>query len=331
MPQEMPRREFLKGSLLATAGGAMALSAAGGAETKPAAGSKPVEAPKSRQKLSDCPRGKIGKLEISRLIMGSNLITYYVHARDLRFVNNLTRKYNTEGKILETLAMAESHGINTIMTQADGTYIDILKTYRDKEGGKLQWVITPPGISSDADGDREKIHMLAMEGVSAMYIHGNHGDPLCEAGKKDWIARTLESIRMNDIPAGIAGHDLNVVKYCEENKLEPDFYVKTFHHHKYPTGPKPDQLTKPYAEIPGYWCKSPQDTIDTMKNVKKPWIAFKVMAAGAIPPASAFKFAYENGADFVLAGMFDFEIAEDVKLATEAAAAAAKRARPWCG
>ena len=66
-----------------------------------------------------------------------------------------------------------------------------------------------------------------------------------------------------------------------------------------------------------------------MKGIAKPWIAFKVMAAGAIPPASAFKYAYENGADFVLAGMFDFEIEEDVKLAREALAAASQRQRPW--
>jgi hypothetical protein len=46
--------------------------------------------------------------------------------------------------------------------------------------------------------------------------------------------------------------------------------------------------------------------IDFMKTVKKPWIAFKVMAAGAIPPRKAFRHAFNGGADYVLAGMFDF-------------------------
>jgi len=53
--------------------------------------------------------------------------------------------------------------------------------------------------------------------------------------------------------------------------------------------------------------------------------------SSAIPPASAFKYAYQNGADFVLAGMFDFEIEEDVKIAREAVAAASARNRPWRG
>ena len=103
---------------------------------------------------------------------------------------------------------------------------------------------------------------------------------------------------------------------------------KTFHHHEYPTAPKPEQLKGPTAEAPGYWCKDPQGTIDLMKTVEKPWIAFKVMAAGAIPPKDAFRYAFNNGADHILVGMFDFEIAEDVEIA-KAAIAAATRTRPW--
>ena len=278
----------------------------------------------------DCPRGKIGKLEVSRLILGSNLITFYIHSRDLRFVNTLARHYNTEAKILETLAVAESHGVNTIMTQADEKYLSILKKHRSL-GGKLQWIV---GIMPDAAKpaeDRDNFRKLADDGVDAMYIHGAPCDGICARGEKDVIVRTLDAIKQNEIPVGVGGHDLNVVRFCESNKIELDFYVKTFHHHQYPTAPKPEQLKRPLAEIPGYWCKDPVETADVMKKIAKPWIAFKVMAAGAIPPESAFKYVYENGADFVLAGMFDFEIEEDVRIAREAVAAAARRQRPWHG
>jgi hypothetical protein len=56
---------------------------------------------------------------------------------------------------------------------------------------------------------------------------------------------------------------------------------------------------------------------------------FETLAAGAIPPKNAFRFAFHNGADFVLAGMFDFEIADDVKLANEVLSQMSPRARPW--
>jgi hypothetical protein len=65
-----------------------------------------------------------------------------------------------------------------------------------------------------------------------------------------------------------------------------------------------------------------------MKAVEKPWIAFKVMAAGAIPPKDAFPYVFNNGADHMLVGMFDWEIAPDVEIAKKAIAEA-KRERPW--
>ena len=56
------------------------------------------------------------------------------------------------------------------------------------------------------------------------------------------------------------------------------------------------------------WCNNPEETAAFMETVEKPWVAFKVMAAGAIPPRMAFSYAYRHGADFIIAGMFDFQV-----------------------
>ena len=63
---------------------------------------------------TDMPYGTIGKLKISRMILGSNLMGGYSHSRDLAYVGPLMQAYNTEEKIMETLALAEAEGINTI-------------------------------------------------------------------------------------------------------------------------------------------------------------------------------------------------------------------------
>jgi len=70
-----------------------------------------------------------------------------------------------------------------------------------------------------------------------------------------------------------------------------------------------------------------------MSKVEKPWIAFKIMAAGAIPPKNALDYAFSNGADFVIFGMFDYEIDEDTRLLNEILAQdnVKNRARKWCG
>lgn len=131
------------------------------------------------------------------------------------------------------------------------------------------------------------------------------------------------------MPSGVGAHSLDVVKLCERHGVAADFYIKTFHHHTYPSGPKPDEVKGPYNEFPGYWCAHPRETADFMQSVKKPWIAFKTMAAGAIPPRNAFRYAFRSGADFVLAGMFDFELEEDAGIARECVASLEQRDRPW--
>ena len=68
-----------------------------------------------------------------------------------------------------------------------------------------------------------------------------------------------------------------------------------------------------------------------MEQVPVPWIAFKVLAAGAVPPREGFRFAFENGADFVCAGIFDFQVREDAALAAEILAGPLNRRRPWRG
>jgi len=65
-----------------------------------------------------------------------------------------------------------------------------------------------------------------------------------------------------------------------------------------------------------------------MQELKVPWIAFKVLAAGAISPADGFQYAFNGGADFLCVGMFDFQIEEDVKLIRRSFAAAQTRRRP---
>jgi hypothetical protein len=54
------------------------------------------------------------------------------------------------------------------------------------------------------------------------------------------------------------------------------------------------------------------------------------MAAGAIHPKEAFRYAFEGGADFVCAGMYDFQMVEDVNIALDVLAdGVPARQRPW--
>ena len=101
MSMEISRRSFVKETLLVSAGLGLGL------DRPTRAAEQSQEAPAPSPVLQ---KGKIGKLEVSRLILGGNLLTHYTHSRDLQYVYTLAAHYNTEAKILETLAFVEGRG-----------------------------------------------------------------------------------------------------------------------------------------------------------------------------------------------------------------------------
>jgi hypothetical protein len=113
-----------------------------------------------------------------------------------------------------------------------------------------------------------------------------------------------------------------------------DFYQKTLLSNEYFTGPKsnePDRVGK----NDNSWCVDSQAVIDVFAKITKPWIAFKTLAAGALQPRAAFPYSFNGGADFILVGMFDWQVEENAKLARRVhnmvSGPNSKRTRPWRG
>jgi hypothetical protein len=317
----MTRRDFVKGatclSAAGLAGAAPRLAAAGDEAAKWVA--QPLGPAKDT-----LPMGRIGSVELSRLMLGGNLFSGYAHARDLSYVAPLMKRYNTDAKILETLELAETHGINCVNSWVRDGITHLQQHW--KRGGKMKWIAQ---ARVTANGGLDQFKQAADLGAVGVHVTGDVADLLVRDGQVDTIARTLELAHARKCLAGIGAHGLAAIVACEKAKLNPDFYIKTLHSHEYHTAPRADE-TGDLGRYDNSWCKDPEAVIETMEGIRKPWIAFKVMAAGAIPPARAFPYAFNNGADFVLAGMFDWQIAEDVRLA-KAAIAGAQRTRPWCG
>jgi hypothetical protein len=105
----------------------------------------------------------------------------------------------------------------------------------------------------------------------------------------------------------------------------------------YPTAkPTPPEVRKQYIQFtPGYfdniWCAQPTQVIETFKSIAKPWLATKVLAAGAIDPRRGLTYALEDGgADFAAVAMFDFLIAGNAQAVKRIVPRAdRKRTRPW--
>jgi hypothetical protein len=242
----------------------------------------------------------------------------------------LSRQYNTEAKILETFALAEANGIQTFMTHARQPVLDLVKRHRVENKGRLQCLVSPVSEPREESAYAEEAKRLVDEGVNALYIFGGHADRAVHDRQLDQIRGALEMMKKLGVPAGVSAHALETIEACEKGGVEADFYLKTFHHHRYGSAPKPGEATQTLSEnIPAYWCRDPEQTIAVMEQVRKPWIAFKVMAAGAIPPLDGFRYAIASGADFILAGMFDFQIEANAQLMRKMLSRNISRKRPW--
>ena len=323
MTQQISRRGFVKSSLIASAAVPLIL---GGQTSSAAETAAPAAAPAPSPKET-LPTGKIGGQEISRLIMGGNLIGGYSHSRDLDYVSTLMRRYNTEVKIRETIELAEAHGImaiNTHVTQENSFIFNHWKC-----GGKMKWFAQ---IHADSTGGYSQIQRAVDEGATGIHMNGDGAESLLAQGQFERVCESVELIKSNKCLAGVGAHDLRVIIECEKAKLGVDFYQKTFHSLDYYSAPRPDEKDAKGAHD-NSWCNDPQAVIDFMATVKKPWIAFKILAAGALQPRAAFPYAFNSGADFVLVGMFDWQIEEDAKLARRVIASvtgpSSKRTRPW--
>jgi uncharacterized membrane protein YphA (DoxX/SURF4 family) len=84
------------------------------------------------------PQGNLGKLKISRLILGGNLIGGWSHSRDLIYVSSLFKAYNTDRKVFETLELAERAGINSFL--AATSQMPLFNKYRELNNSKMQTI-----------------------------------------------------------------------------------------------------------------------------------------------------------------------------------------------
>ncbi len=277
---------------------------------------------------SDMPTGKIGNLTISRLIIGGNQFSGWSHSRDLPYLRDLFKAYATEDRIMDTLELAEECGVNAMISGASAH----LRRYCEQRGGKIQWIAQ---VHPQVNDLTTNIKRAIDSGAVGAYVQGGIGDSFVKGGRVDLLGKAVDFIRDNGLIAGIGGHSIEVPRAVEKAGIEPDFYMKTLHRGDYWSATPPEQRVEfnvdsgsPY-DHDNIWSIAPQKTIDFMKSVRRPWIAFKTLAAGAVHPTKGFKYAFDNGADFVCVGMFDFQIRENAMIARDAVAKASRRPRPW--
>lgn len=325
MAQPLSRRRFLNRTLGASVAAPLVMSVEEHRLLAHTAANASTATPVA---LPDRWLGRIGQVTISRLICGGNLISGYAHSRDLTYVSTLLKHYFTDDRVMDTWALCEQHGINTMIAYpGDPHCIDVYARYRARRG-KIQYIAqinpNPRALSAAVSGAVDA-------GAVGAFLVGNLGDEWARKGAVGRIGEVVGLIKDAGLIAGVAGHELRTVQAVEQAGFEPDFYVKTLHDQSYWSRQQPSQTIDVIDNygVDNYWCREPEKVIGFMSAVKRPWIAYKVLAAGAIAPKHGFTYAFKNGADFAAVGMFDFQVAADVAVAADVLTRTARRDRAW--
>lgn len=181
MALQRTRREFLKDTATVTSAVA-ALRAAEGL----AADNVPGELPKI----------KLGELEVSRLILGSNPFFGYHHGNPQATPDEM-RKWYTPERIMAVLDQAAEHGITAVWTPCYEHWVEIWNEYQ-KEGGKLKiWIAQPDRLPMEKD-----IEIAVKNGSKAIAIQGCQIDDMVRDGKWEVVRGWLNLIKSHTSSSG---------------------------------------------------------------------------------------------------------------------------------
>ena len=258
--------------------------------------------------------------QVSRLICGGNPLSGFSH-----FSADMDRDmidYYTMPNLQKLLDECLANGINTIQSRGDRHQ---MRMYHEHVlgGGKIQWLAQ---TASEFASHPANIGEIARYNPIAIYHHGTHVDNSWHTGRIDDVRELLKVIHDKGLPAGIGTHIPEVVEYAEENGWETDFYMCCFYNlaRQYKSAPAADQNAYAQDKFP---AGDPERMAGVIREVSKPCIAFKLMAASrncttVDDTRNAFKFAFEKikPIDMVDVGMLQKhqnQVAENAGLVRE--------------
>ena len=243
-------------------------------------------------------------VKVTRLICGGNPLSGYSHVSpelDWEMI-----EYYNMPNIQALLEECWRRGINTLQSRGDRLQMRAFLEHRQR-GGQMHWIAQ---TASEFASITANIAEIARYRPIAIYHHGTHTDNSWHAGRIEAVQDIIKAIHDQGLPAGVGTHIPDVVEYMEEHGWDADFYMCCFYNlaRGYKSAPAVDRDAYAKDRFP------PDDPVRmtaVMRQVRKPCIAFKILAASrncATPESTreAFRVAVESikPTDIVNVGVF---------------------------
>jgi len=223
---------------------------------------------------------KIGKLDFSKVICGTNPFYGHSHFSDARDAEYHGR-FNDEA-IEQTVEQCISLGINTLESCANERIIAILSRLREAAPDPIHFVgSTRIDETSEMKSHQKKLSFLIENQATICVIHAQYVDRPRKGGSISGLAGLIDTIHAAGLLAGISTHRVETIELCENQGYGIDTYI-------FPLNPMG-------FVYPGYeGNETVKDRIEIVRGVSKPFILIKTLGAGRIPPEEGLQFIADN-------------------------------------
>ena len=196
------------------------------------------------------------------------------------------REYFTDERILAFLDDAADLGINSVSMLPSPRWYVLWKRYSTSGGRMAAWISQPMGKTDEAMV--RDIEESAQNGAKAIYIQGNQVERRFNHGEGELLRSWIERIKKCGVAAGLASHRPHILPECEKRGYGADFYFQCCY-------------------IPDSFKSAQRDrAMETIRQLPKPVVAYKVMAAARNKPDEAFEYVFRHlrAGDGVCVGAF---------------------------
>jgi hypothetical protein len=314
---ESSRRDFLKSATTVAAG----LVVPGALQAEPA---------------DLLPTVMLGPHRVTRMIVGSNPIYGYSHFN--KQYDQHMREWFTDERIVKLLLDCEKAGINT--WQYSFNYDQKRQIPKIRGAGcKIQFICLAASWHYDEkmgrtpeavlDGTIKCARAAAEFKPIGIAFHGGATDILYRAGQIDLLKTYINAVHDLGILAGISTHNPKILETLHEKGFANDFYMTGLHYlTRHPEDWMKDIGTTILGD--GFIASDPPKMAEAVRQVDKPALVYKVLAAGRKCESEgqkrqAIEWAFKNikPTDVALIGLYprySDQVSETTKMVREALA-----------
>ncbi|MDP6379943.1 MAG: hypothetical protein QF662_01250 [Phycisphaerae bacterium] len=243
------------------------------------------------------PKVKVGGLDVSRLVIGTNPFFGFSHFSAAR--SQWLVRYFTDERIEEIVECCVVAGMNATVSQAKPQYRKIMDKVEKNTGVHIVWFATPGGFPWDSWKD--DIKQCADLGAEFVLPHQSFTDNALHSGNEtieryEEIAAYIRELGMRP---GLSTHRPEAVVVADKAGYDVETYIQVYN-------------------SAGFLCQVETDWVGkVIREAKKPVLCIKPLGSGRVMPPTALPFVFESikPNDIVAIGMLSpEEVAEDVKI-----------------